>query len=183
MLLFRKVDETRWFGKEFLESASVTELNTKDNELSVWMYDGIVSELDLALAFTLTQKCFKTICCVKIPKAELLAKRLLLRQENSTTPYVKMRPYHTNILVPTAIELCDLAGIIHALFQDAANNCKFFTETDLKVHFYNSLKKDELELDFTKPANQEKWNALKEMQKTLGIIDFTLLSKVTPRNK
>lgn len=183
MLLFRKIDETRWFGKEYLESASVTELNTKDNELSVWMYDGNVSELDLALAFSLTQKCFKPFYCVKIPDIELNARGLQLRQEDSTTPYVKMRPYHTNILVPTAIELCDLAGVIHKLFQDAANNCKLFTETDLKVHFYNTLKKNELELDFTKSVNQEKWNTLKEMQKTLGEIDFTNLCNVIPRKK
>lgn len=67
MLLFRKIDETRWFGRNSLESLSVTELNTKDNELSVWMDDSKVMAIDLALAFALTQKTIKDMWFVKIP--------------------------------------------------------------------------------------------------------------------
>lgn len=180
MLLFRKIDEDRWAGRKYLSSISVTELNTLDEELSVWMYDGKVTELDLGLAFILTQKCFRDICCVKIPDAELTAKKLHLRQQNSTTPYVAMRPYHTNIQVPTAIELCDLAGIIYELYQNHGKNCKYFTETDLKIHFYNMLVKNAIEIDFKSSYNQEKWRVIKEMQKTMGPIDFSSLSRVVP---
>lgn len=180
MLLFRKIDESRWAGKAYLSSTSVTELNTLDDELSAWMYDGTVSELDLGLAFILTQKCIRDICCVKIPDSELTAKHLMLRQQNSTTPYVAMRPYHTNIQVPTAIELCDLAGIIYNLYQDHLSNCRYFTETDLKMHFYNTLVNNAIEIDFRSSSNQEKWRVIKEMQKTMGGIDFSILSKVIP---
>jgi len=178
MLLFRKIDETRWAGKGYLESASVTELNTTDNELSVWMYDGTVEEIDLGLAFILTQKCFKDICCVKIPDAELEAKNLQLRQENSGTPYIEMQPYHTNIRVPTAKELCKLAGIIYELYQDHQNTCKYFTETDLKMHFYKKLAENKIEIDFKSSKNQEKWRVIKEMQSTMGVIDFSKLTNV-----
>ena len=132
MLLFRRIDETRWFDKEFLESASVTELSTTDNELSVWINDGSVSELDIGLAYILTQRSFKSIWCVKIPDNALSAKKLLLRQQDSSTPFVAMRSYHTNILVPTVLELADLAEIIYELVKDHNANCKFFTETELK---------------------------------------------------
>ena len=183
MLLFRKIDETRWFNKKPLESVSVTELNTLDNELSVWMQDGKVNELDLGLAFILTQRCFKDIWCVKIPDAALASTGLQLRQENSLTPYLAMRPYHTNVMVPTIKELSVFAFLLHDLIQDTYNNCRLFTETELKIHFYNVLVKNDIEIDFSIRTNQEKWNAIKEMQQTLGPIDFTKLNKVVPRKK
>ena len=171
MLLFRKIDETRWFNKKPLESVSVTELNTLDNELSVWMQDGKVNELDLGLAFILTQRCFKDIWCVKIPDAALASTGLQLRQEN------------TNVMVPTIKELSVFAFLLHDLIQDTYNNCRLFTETELKIHFYNVLVKNDIEIDFSIRTNQEKWNAIKEMQQTLGPIDFAKLNKVVPRKK
>lgn len=184
MLLFRKIDETRWLGKEFLESTSVTELNTKDNKLSVWMNDGKVSEMDLGLAFILTQSCFKTICCVKIPDEMLKAKKLELEPENSSTPFIAMRPYHANVLVPTVLELSDFAEIIYELVKDQDTNCKFFSETDLKVHFYQTLIKNAIEIDFSIKTNQAKWDVVRETEKSFNSkIDFTKLDKVKPRTK
>ena len=183
MLLFRKIDETRWFDHKPLESESVTELNAIDNELSVWMQDDKVSELDLGLAFILTQRTFKDIWCVKIPDEVLAANGLRLRQENSSTPYLAMRPYHTNVMVPTVNELSVFASLLHGLIQDTDNNCRLFTETELKIHFYNVLVKNAIEINFNIWTNQEKWNAIKEMQQALGPIDFTKLDKVVPRKK
>ena len=108
MLLFRRIDNTRWFGKGYWESSSVTELNTKDNELSVWMDDRKVKAIDLALAYALTQGTIKEIWCVKIPKERLDASGLQLRQENSTTSYERMQSYHTNIICPNALYLSHL---------------------------------------------------------------------------
>lgn len=183
MLLFRKIDETRWFDRRPLESVSVTELNTLDNELSLWMKDENVSELDLGLAFILTQKSFKIIWCVKIPDEAMAASGLRLRQQDSTTPYLNLRPYHTNVLVPTVKELSTLALLIHDLLKDTESNCRLFSETELKMHFYDSLIKNAIEIDFTSKTNQAKWDVAKEMQRTLGPIDFSKLDKVVPRKK
>ena len=181
MLLLRKIDETRWFNKEFLETTSVTDLNAADNELSAWMDDGSVSDLDLALAFILTQSSFKTICCIKIPDNALNDKKIQLRQQNSSTPYINMRPYHTNILVPTIVQLADLAEIIYNLIRTSETNYKFFAETDLKIHFYNTLVQNAIEIDFTSKKQYEKWRVIKEMQESLGAIDFTRLTNVIPK--
>ena len=183
MLLFRKIDEKRWFDRKPLESVSVTELNTLDNELSVWMKDEKVSDLDLGLAFILTQKSFKDIWCVKIPDEAIAASGLQLRQQDSTTPYLDMRSYHTNILVPTVKELSTLALLIHDLLKDTDSNCRLFCETDLKIHFYDVLLRNDIEIDFTTRTNQTKWDVVKEMQRTLGPIDFPKLDKVVPRKK
>lgn len=183
MLLFRRIDNTRWFGKKYWESLSVTELSTKDNELSVWMDDKKVKAIDLALAYALTQGNIKEVWCVKIPKERLDACGLQLRQENSTTCYKRMQSYHTNILVPTLIELGDLAGIIHNLVQEPEVNCCFFTETDLKNRFYEMVKHDFIEIDFNDKKNQQKWQIIEEREKSLGKIDFGQLTNVKPREK
>lgn len=183
MLLFRKIDETRWFDRKPLESVSITELNALDNELSVWEQDDKVKELDLGLAFILTQRVFRDIWCVKIPDEVLAAKGLQLRQEDSSTPYIAMRSYHTNVKVPTVKELSIFASLLHDLIQDTDNNCRFFSETDLKIHFYNVLVTNAIEIDFTAWTNLEKWKAIKEIQQTLGTIDFSKLDNVVPRKK
>ena len=125
MLLFRKIDESRWFERGLLESASVTDLDTSDNELSVWMQKDGVADIDLGLAFILTQRCFKTICCVKIPDERLEAAGLKTRQQDGDTAYVAMRPYHTNIVVPTVKELALLSEIIYELVHGNDDNWKF----------------------------------------------------------
>lgn len=180
MLYFRKIDETRWFGKQPLESLSVTELSTKDNELSVWMDYKKVFDLDLALAFILTQSCFKDIWCVKIPDEELSKRGIKLRQQDSGTCYERMRPYHTNIVVPTIWELGELASLIHDLVQNPQLNCRFYPESELKRHFYNTLKQDLITLDFNIGNQQNKWIVLREMQKKYGEINFEKLSNVVP---
>lgn len=178
MLLFRKIDETRWFGKVLFESLSVTELNTKDNELSVWMDYRKVFALDLALAFALTQNCFQNFWCVKIPEEMLEANGVLLRQQDSSTCYIRMRPYHNNIVVPTMWELGAVAEIIHELVQDAERNCAYFPESMLKKHFYDILKQDLIEIDFNDKKNKSKWEVLCQMQKKFGEIDFSQLKNV-----
>ncbi len=180
MLLFRRIDDSRWFGRQYWESCSVTELNTKDNELSAWMDDRKVLDIDLALAYALTQGTIKEIWCVKIPKDRLDSCGIRLRQENSTTCYKRMQSFHTNMVVPTLLELGELAGIIYDLVQDPVANCLFFTETDLKNHFYQMVKQDLIEIDFNDKKNQQKWNLLRECEKTLGTIDFTQLKNAQP---
>ncbi len=180
MLLFRKIDETRWFEKGPLESLSVTELNTKDNELSVWMDFKKVYDMDLALAFTLTQKCFQNIWCVKIPDEELTKRGLKLRQENSKTCYESIRPFHTNIVVPTIRELGELASLIHELVQDPHKNCRYFSVTDLKIHYYRMVKSDLITINYNERDNKGKWDTLMEVQKKLGKIDFSKLKNVKP---
>lgn len=183
MLLFRKIDNTRWFGKGYWESLSVTELNTKDNELSVWMDDRKVLAIDLALAYALTQGTIKEVWCVKIPQEQLDKCGLKLRQEDSTTCFERIQSFHTNILVPTLIELGELAGIIYELVQDPVSNCCYFTETDLKNHFYRMVKQDAILIDFNDKRNQQKWQIIEEREKVLGKIDFEKLKKAKPKVK
>lgn len=180
MLLFRKIDETRWFGKRPLESLSVTELNTKDNELSVWMDYRKVYDMDLALAFILTQSCFSDVWCVKIPEERLKEKGIALRQENSRTCFVRMQPFHTNILVPTISELGSLSEIIHDLVQNPEINCRYFPVNDLKAHYYAILRQDLITIDFNMQTNKGKWDVLKEMEKKFGRVDFSQLKKAVP---
>lgn len=181
MLLFRRIDNTRWFGKGYWESLSVTELNTKDNELSVWMDNSNVEAIDIALAYALTQGTIKEVWCVKIPKEQLDIYNLKLRQQDSNTCYERMKSFHTNIVVPTLIELGDLASIIYELVQDPLANCCLFTETDLKNHFYEMVKLDFIVMDFNDKKNQQKWQILVEREKALGKIDFSQLKNSKPK--
>ena len=80
MLLFRKIDDKRWFGRRELESVSVSDLANKDNELSVWMDINGATPLDLALAFALTGKSIQGVYWVKIPDGDIESKGLLLRE-------------------------------------------------------------------------------------------------------
>ncbi len=107
-------------------------------------------------------------------------KCLTLRQVDSNTCYVRMRTYHTNIVVPTIWELGDLAEIIHSLVQDPQMNCKYFPVNDLKVHYYNTLKQDLITIDFNIRTNKNKWDVLKEMEKKYGLVDFSQLKNVVP---
>lgn len=112
-----------------------------------------------------------------------MANSLLLRQEDSSTPYLAMRPYHTNVKVQTVKELSIFASLLHGLILDTDKNCRLFSETELKIHFYNVLTSNAIQIDFTIKTNQAKWDVIIEMQRTLGAIDFSKLDKVVARKK
>lgn len=180
MLLFRKIDDKRWFGKKELETVSISDLSNKDNELSVWMDINGVTELDLALAFVLTCKSIQGVYWVKISDEDIKEKGLGLRQEDSTTPFVSLRPHHTNIQVPTLYELGAVAEVIHKLVKDPDANCKFISETDLNDRFYDAVKGGLIEIDFSDKYHKAKWDTIRRLEKMKGKIDYSKLQSVTP---
>jgi hypothetical protein len=180
MLLFRKIDENKWFGKQELETISISDLFNKDNELSVWMGINGATELDLALAFALTGKSIKGVYWVKIPDGEIEAKGLELRQEDSITPFVSLRSNHTNIKVPTLYELGAIAEIIHQQVQEPDTNCKFVSETELNDRFYDAVKEGLIEIDFSDKYHKGKWDTIRMLEKQKGKIDYSQIQTVIP---
>lgn len=178
MLLFRKIDDKRWFGRRELESVSVSDLANKDNELSVWMDINGATPLDLALAFALTGKSIQGVYWVKIPDGDIESKGLELRPQDSSTPYVSLRSNHTNIKVPTIYEMGSVAEIIYELVQDPNANCRFISETELNDRFYEAIIGGLIEIDFTDKSQQAKWDTLKRLEKEKGRIDYTQLKTV-----
>lgn len=172
MFYLRKIEESQWYGKQLLDSVSVSDLRTADNDISVWQDDGSPGLfLKLALAFTLTTGRISDMWCVNIPDNKLT--KYSFHPQPSSTPYLPMQVLHTNIVIPTLYEMGDLAEIIFNLIQN--NKQIYVTEQELKECFYNAIAADEVLIDFNDRRYRSFRKPLADIEKTKGNIDFSKL--------
>ena len=118
---------------------------------------------------------------INIPDKELERKGFKFHEEQSSTPYLPMREFHTNIIIPTLYELGDLAEIIYNLIQ--SGECKYITEQEIKEAFYKAIKADEIIIDFNNRKFRSLRKPLKEMENEMEPIDFSELQNVKDINK
>lgn len=179
MYYIRKVEESQWVGKQLHDAVSISDLRTLDNDISVWKDDGKVDLVKLALAFSLCTKNIRDLWCVKIPDNVL--NNFSFHHAPSSTPFLKCRELHTNIVIPTLYEMGDLAEIIHHQIEDSKQ--VYISEQELKECFYNAVKADEIGIDFNDWKNQNFRNALAEMEDIFGQIDFSQLHNAKESKK
>jgi hypothetical protein len=182
MYYVRKIEEKSWNKRALLDAVSISDLCTKDNDISVWIDDGSANRYqELCLAYMLTRSEIKDMWCVRIPDSEILEQKLTFHQVPSSTSYLPMRDLHTNIVVPTLYELGYLAEIIYELIKNG--QAQYVTEQELKDLFYDAVKADKVEIDFNDTKFKKLRKTLSEMETINGEIDFSLLHKVKDKNK
>lgn len=177
MYYIRKIDQCLWKDKCALDAVSISDLSTKDNDISVWIDDDTPNEhIRLALAFILQTPKICDLFILRIPDSEIKAKGLNFNKVPSGTPYVPKRGLHTNICVPTLYELGDLADIMHTLVEQ--NQMVYVSEQELKEAFYQAVKNNEIEIDFNDKRYRPFRKPLREMElQYKSPIDFNVSDK------
>lgn len=171
-----------WEGKSLHNTMSLYDLRSSDNDISVWKNDGSQEQINkLALAFELTTGRITDMNYINIPDKELEKKGFEFHEEQSSTPFLPMREFHTNIIIPTLYELGDLAEIIYNLIQ--SGECKYITEREIKETFYKAIKADEIIIDFNNRKFRSLRKPLKEMENEMEPIDFSELQNVKDIDK
>lgn len=177
MYYIRKVDRTKWAGRELHDSVSLGDISTNNNDISVWADDNSKDEYKkLSLAFALTTGKICDLYCIRIPDQALKEKKLKTEYKASGTPYYTQRAKHVNIKVPTIYELGDLAEIMYD--EAKLQKIKYISEQELKELFYAAVLADEIEIDFNDKKYKNFRKPLAEIESQKGSIDFSKLSKV-----
>lgn len=177
MYYIRKVERTKWNGRDLHDSVSIGDISTNDNDISVWADDNSTDEykrLSLAYALTIGKIC--DLYCIRIPDQALTAKKLAVEYKTSSTPYITQQAKHVNIKVPTLYELGDLAEIIHDEVVDL--KMEYISEQELKEIFYQAVQNDEVQIDFNDKKYRSYRKPLADIERQKGLIDFTKLSNV-----
>lgn len=172
MLYIRKISEDGWFGKDVLDADSISELGTKNHDLSVWEItnDSGKSNLDeVALALAMTRDNVEEMYVVFLDTTYINTKyqwAISLNPEDGNTKYTKMKGYHTNFVVGSFWEQGYLAEYIHALIDDT-QNYKYYNADDLKRLAYEAAKKGDLK----EPDLNKNWKkAVREMADIYGAV-------------
>lgn len=175
MYYLRKIEESQWRGKVLHDAVSISDLRTKDNDISVWENDGTHESINkLALAFSLTTGRIQDLWCVNIPEDSLDGFKF--HPAPSSTPYITMKNSHTNIVIPTLYEMGDLAEIIYNMI--VKRNLLYIAEQDIKNCFYDAVLSDEMSLDFNEKRYRQFRKPLEDIEKDKGAIDFSKLKNV-----
>lgn len=177
MYYIRKIDQSLWKDKQALDAVSISDLSTKDNDISVWIDDDTPNEyIRLALAFILQTPKMGDLFILRIPGDMIKAKGLDFNIIPSGTPYVPKRSLHTNICVPTLYELGDFADIMHTLVEQ--DKMVYVSEQELKEAFYQAVKNNEIEIDFNDKRYRPFRKPLREIEtQKKSPIDFSVSDK------
>lgn len=182
MYLIRKIDDTLWLDKQSLDAVSLSDLSTKDNDLSVWADDVKHSNKnEIALAYTLTQKNITDVCFIYIEDKELEKYGLTFEQEDSDTPYADVKKLHYNIHVPSFFEVGYVAEIINKLITEKPR-IESISMITIKQLLYDRVKQDCIHMDFADKKSQAFADILRVEEKNRGKIDFSVLKNAKPYN-
>ena len=124
MVYLRKIEETRWRNQRFYDSDIISDLNTTDHDLSVWICKegDTESKYRAVLAMAMGRKCFSDFFYVEISEEDLKRSNFKLNDKSGPTYYKKCAGLHRNIRVNTAIGLIRLAKLIKAIIKKTGVN-------------------------------------------------------------
>lgn len=172
MLYARKISEDGWFGKEALDADSVSELGTKNHELSVWKVSDAKNNVDVdrvALALALTLGKISEFYMVLLDPYDLQSRykwAVAFAPQDGDTRYKKMKGEHTNFVLDTFWEQGYLSEYIHQLIDDP-NNYRYYDANSIKKMVYDALKAGDVEWEDIKFDGAWK-KAIKEMEEVYG---------------
>lgn len=177
MYYIRKVERTKWDGRDLHESVSIGDISTDDNDISVWADNNSKDEYKkLSLAFALTTGKICDLYCIRIPDQALKDKKLKIEYKASGTPYLTQQGKHVNIKVPTLYELGDLAEIMYD--EVKSQKIQYVSEQELKELFYKAILADEINIDFNDKRYRNFRKPLADIERQKGSIDFSKLANV-----
>ena len=153
--------ETAWFGKDPEDADTISDLATKNHDLSVWKVEDINNKDELCkvvLALAMTRSKIEEFYVVLIDLEEYNAEypdhQITLHPELGETQYIAMVDKHINFVLPQIWNQFDLAKYIHAKLQDKSNY-HYYSPDDLKLLFdkavgAGAIQQSELKDDWIK---------------------------------
>lgn len=169
MVFIRKINEDSWFGKEALDSDSISELSTMNHELSVWKVDDLSDESkinDIALALALSRDSVDEFFVVFIDSDKINAEynwNVDIHEEDGMTGFDEMKGGHANFVLLDFWQIGYLAEHIHHLIGDTAAY-KFYDVTSLVDLLDDAVKNGRIDRCVLK-QRYGKWNKkLKELE-------------------
>lgn len=169
MVYARKISEDSWFDKSVLDADSLSELSTKNHELSVWKVADVTSQdqiNDIALALALSRDAVDEFYIVFIDIDKIKHEynwKMELRDEDGMTGFEAMKGEHTNFILFSFWQQGFLAEHIHNLIQDD-KNYRYFDVTTLVDLLEKAIQEGRIDIESIKKYGR--WNKkLKELQK------------------
>lgn len=169
MVYARKISEDSWFGKDILDSDSLSELTTTNHELSVWKVDDISNENkidDIALALALSRDAVDEFFIVFIDSDRVDKEykwNVEIHDEDGLTGFDEMKGVHTNFVLLTMWQQGFLAEHINNLIKDS-KNYKFYDVATLVDLLNVAVNNGRIDKDLLK-KKYGKWNKkLKELE-------------------
>lgn len=147
----RKIIEAAWFGRDPEDADTISDLATKNHDLSVWKVDDINNEEELSkvvLALAMTRSKIEEFYIVLVDLEEYNAQypdcKITLHPELGETQYLAMVDKHINFVLPQIWNQFNLAKYIHAKLQDKSNY-HYYTPDDIRLLFDKAVGAGEIQ--------------------------------------
>lgn len=175
MIYMRKLDNDAWDGKPINDSDSISDLGTKNHELSVWEIDEDLNNIDdIALALALTRNDTRGFMTVLLDPEEInkdTGFQITIQEQEGQSLYVAQNSKHKNFMLYTIDDMSRLASYIHSIIdQRDATKFRFFEEqefTDLLIKKFDSGELDK-EAVSSKGLWKKKYNDYEKSKKSIA---------------
>ena len=133
MIFVREIDRNKWLNRAQLDSVSVSDLQTSDNDISVWEVQPNLSDIDdVALAVMMRRDRVQEITMVYLDSNELAQKyHIVMHKLVGNSHYAAMNHKHSNFVLPTFWEMGYLTEYIQEKLKNP-NNTKYYSEITMK---------------------------------------------------
>lgn len=134
MLFVREIDMNKWLKRAQLDSVSVSDLQTSDNDISVWEVHPSLSDIDdIALAVMMRRDRVQEITIVYLDSNELAQKyNISMHRLAGNSHFAAMNSKHSNFVIPTFWEMGFLTEYIQEKLKNPKNNTKYYSEITMK---------------------------------------------------
>ena len=155
MYYLRRIEPTKWEGKECLDAVSISDLGTDDNDISVWQINDMNELEEVGLTIAMTKNCLKDFNVVILDADKIAELGLKITSQPGTSRFKERNSFHKNISVPTFWEIGYLSEYIYKQLQDE-HNFHYFAEEELKETLYKVAKEGSMKYDFMADSNEKK---------------------------
>lgn len=166
MLFVREIDRNKWLKRAQLDSVSVSDLQTPDNDISVWEVQPNLSDIDdVALAVMMRRDRVQEITMVYIDSNELAQKyNITMHKLAGNSHYAAMNYKHSNFVIPTFWEMGYLTEYIQEKLKNPQNNTKYYSEITMKQLLLSAYQGNKIPGDVIKKSSK-----FKQALKSLGV--------------
>lgn len=168
MVYAREIESVSWKNKPSLDAVSVSDLQTKDNEISVWEVVTEPSNMDdVALAIMLRRDRVCEVNMVLMDSVVLDTDySIKMHQTPGNSIYTQMNSKHNNFVVPTFWEMGYLTEYIQQTVRNDLSGAVYYSEPRMKTLLRNAFNGGRITADDVKENGKLK-KALKAMGCTI----------------
>lgn len=166
MLFVREIDRNKWLKRAQLDSVSVSDLQTPDNDISVWEVQPNLSDIDdVALAVMMRRDRVQEITMVYLDSTELAQKyKIVMHKLAGNSHYAAMNDKHSNFVIPTFWEMGYLTEYIQEKLKNPKSNTRYYSEIRMKQLLLAAYQGNKIPVDVIKKNNK-----FRQALKSLGV--------------